>query len=158
MFSFSFQMENSKTVSYQKSSFKVEGGWAEHGKGETIWDRFSHEDRVFENQTTDLACDSYHKVDYDVYLLRGLMAPNYQFSVSWACIFPTGRKESLLEKAVAYYDKIIDTLLQSIQSLMDGFEGPQGYSQRFGLHYVNFEDPDRYANNGSHSLTAHICA
>ncbi|KAF4108762.1 hypothetical protein G5714_009835 [Onychostoma macrolepis] len=94
-------------------SFKVEGGWTEHGKGETIWDRFSHEDNVFENQTTDLACDSYHKVDYDVYLLRGMMVPNYQFSISWARIFHTGRKESLIEKGVAYYDKMIDTLLQS---------------------------------------------
>ncbi|XP_016149008.1 lactase-phlorizin hydrolase-like [Sinocyclocheilus grahami] len=149
----SLQMENTKTVSHQKSasafsyqkvwekfrsqteaerdqflsgsfpvhfdwsvsseSFKVEGGWTEHGKGETIWDRFSHEGHVFENQTTDLACDSYHKVDYDVYLLRGMMAPNYQFSISWARIFSTGRKESLIEKGVAYYDKMIDTLLQS---------------------------------------------
>ncbi len=41
------------------------------------------------------------------------MAPNYQFSISWARIFPTGRKDSLLEKGVAYYDKMIDTLLQS---------------------------------------------
>uniref|UniRef100_A0A9J8BYU3 Lactase n=1 Tax=Cyprinus carpio carpio TaxID=630221 RepID=A0A9J8BYU3_CYPCA len=99
--------------SVSSESFKVEGGWTQHGKGETIWDRFSHEGHVFENQTTDLACDSYHKVDYDVYLLRGMMVPNYQFSISWARIFPTGRKESLIEKGVAYYDKMIDTLLQS---------------------------------------------
>ena len=26
---------------------------------------------------------------------------------------------------------------------MDGFEGPPGYSERFGLHYVNFGNPDR---------------
>ncbi|RXN23211.1 lactase-phlorizin hydrolase-like protein [Labeo rohita] len=99
--------------SISSESFKVEGGWAEHGKGETIWDRFSHEGHVSGNQTTDLACDSYHKVDYDVYLLRGMKTPNYQFSISWARIFPTGRKESFLEKGVAYYDKMIDTLLQS---------------------------------------------
>ncbi|KAF4108764.1 hypothetical protein G5714_009837 [Onychostoma macrolepis] len=98
---------------FEHESFKVEGGWAKHGKGETIWDRFSHEGHVIGNQTTDLACDSYHKVDYDVYLLRGMMVPNYQFSISWARIFPTGHKESLLEKGVAYYDKMIDTLLQS---------------------------------------------
>ncbi|KAL0184867.1 hypothetical protein M9458_020563, partial [Cirrhinus mrigala] len=89
------------------------GGWAKDRKGETIWDRFSHEGHVSGNQTADLACDSYYKVDYDVYLLRGMKTPNYQFSISWARIFPTGRKESLLEKGVAYYDKMIDTLLQS---------------------------------------------
>uniref|UniRef100_A0A672K214 Lactase n=1 Tax=Sinocyclocheilus grahami TaxID=75366 RepID=A0A672K214_SINGR len=127
--------------SVSSESFKVEGGWTEHGKGETIWDRFSHEGHVFENQTTDLACDSYHKVDYDVYLLRGMMAPNYQFSISWARIFSTGRKESLIEKAVHLDEIYIQRF--TVQSLMDGFEGPQGYSQRFGLHYVDFEDPDR---------------
>ncbi|XP_048012478.1 lactase-phlorizin hydrolase-like [Megalobrama amblycephala] len=99
--------------SISSESFKVEGGWAEHGKGETIWDRFSHEGQVFQNQTTDLACDSYNKVDYDVYVLRGMMVPNYQFSISWARIFPTGRKESLVDEGVAYYDKLINTLLES---------------------------------------------
>ncbi|KAL6484474.1 hypothetical protein MHYP_G00065190 [Metynnis hypsauchen] len=94
-------------------SFKVEGGWTEHGKGETIWDRFGHDGKVFDNQTADLACDSYHKVDYDVYLLRGMLSPNYQFSISWARIFPTGQKESLLEQGALYYEKLIDTLLQS---------------------------------------------
>ncbi|KAJ8416700.1 hypothetical protein AAFF_G00325780 [Aldrovandia affinis] len=94
-------------------SFKVEGGWAEHGKGETIWDRFAHEGHVFGNQTADLACDSYNKVDYDVYLLRGLLSKTYQFSLSWARIFPSGHRESVSEDGVLYYDKLIDALIQS---------------------------------------------
>ncbi|KAG8430619.1 hypothetical protein GDO86_020290 [Hymenochirus boettgeri] len=30
-----------------------------------------------------------------------------------------------------------------VRSLLDGFEGPQGYSQRFGLHYVDFSNGNR---------------
>ncbi|XP_076119842.1 lactase/phlorizin hydrolase-like isoform X2 [Alosa pseudoharengus] len=94
-------------------SFKVEGGWSEDGKGETIWDRFGHQGHVFDNQTADLACDSYNKVDYDVYLLRGLLTDTFQFSISWARIFPTGHRGSLSEKGALYYDNLINTLLQS---------------------------------------------
>ncbi|XP_062389585.1 lactase/phlorizin hydrolase-like [Sardina pilchardus] len=94
-------------------SFKVEGGWSEDGKGETIWDRFGHQGHVFDSQTADLACDSYNKVDYDVYLLRGLHTNTFQFSISWARIFPTGHRGSLSEKGALYYDNLINTLLQS---------------------------------------------
>ncbi|XP_027134745.1 lactase-phlorizin hydrolase [Larimichthys crocea] len=94
-------------------SFKVEGGWLEDGKGETIWDRFGHENKVFDNQTADLACDSYHKVDYDVYLLRGLNVNTYQFSISWARIFPSGHWGSHSEKGALYYDKLINALIES---------------------------------------------
>uniref|UniRef100_A0AAQ6AQ77 beta-glucosidase n=1 Tax=Amphiprion ocellaris TaxID=80972 RepID=A0AAQ6AQ77_AMPOC len=94
-------------------SFKVEGGWKADGKGETIWDRFGHEHQAFENQTIDLACDSYNKVDYDVYLLRGLQVNTYQFSISWARIFPSGHRGSLSEKGALYYDKLIDALIES---------------------------------------------
>ncbi|KAL0964060.1 hypothetical protein UPYG_G00317830 [Umbra pygmaea] len=94
-------------------AFKVEGGWREHGKGETIWDRFGHEHLVFENQTADLACDSYNKVDYDVYLLRGLLVKTYQFSISWARIFPSGHWGSHSEKGALYYDSLIDRLIEA---------------------------------------------
>uniref|UniRef100_A0A667YNI4 Lactase n=1 Tax=Myripristis murdjan TaxID=586833 RepID=A0A667YNI4_9TELE len=117
-------------------SFKVEGGWSEDGKGETIWDRFGHKGQVPGNQTADLACDSYHKVDYDVYLLRGLHVNTYQFSISWARIFPFGHQGTI------HLDGV-DVQRFTVQSLMDGFEGNHGYTQRFGLHHVNFADADR---------------
>ncbi|KAG9349160.1 hypothetical protein JZ751_029483 [Albula glossodonta] len=94
-------------------AFKVEGGWAEHGKGETIWDRFAHQNHVLGNETGDLACDSYNKVDYDVYLLRGLLSKTYQFSISWARVFPSGHRGSLSEQGALYYDKLINALIQS---------------------------------------------
>lgn len=94
-------------------SFKVEGGWSEEGKGETIWDRFGHENKVFDNQTADLASDSYHKIEYDVYLLRGLNVNTYQFSISWARVFPHGHQGRHSEKGALYYDKLINALSES---------------------------------------------
>ncbi|KAK2906305.1 lactase/phlorizin hydrolase-like isoform X2 [Channa argus] len=94
-------------------SFKVEGGWLEGGKGETIWDHFGHNGLAFANQTADQACDSYHKVDYDVYLLRGLDVNTYQFSISWARIFPSGYRGSQSDKGVLYYDKLVNALIES---------------------------------------------
>ncbi|XP_066477611.1 lactase/phlorizin hydrolase [Tiliqua scincoides] len=94
-------------------SFNVEGGWAEDGKGESIWDQFGHQGHVHMNQTADIACDSYHKIDYDVYLLRGLQPKIYKFSLSWPRIFPSGYKDSLNPRGVDYYNKLIDSLLDS---------------------------------------------
>lgn len=94
-------------------SFKVEGGWAEGGKGETIWDRFCHEDRAYQNQTADLACDSFNKVEYDVYLLRGLGVDTYQFSISWARVFPTGSGPTASEEGARFYNSLINALLES---------------------------------------------
>uniref|UniRef100_A0A672FSS5 Lactase n=1 Tax=Salarias fasciatus TaxID=181472 RepID=A0A672FSS5_SALFA len=94
-------------------SFKVEGGWSKGGKGETIWDRFGHQGQAFENQTADLACDSYHKVDYELYLLRGLQVNTFQFSISWARIFPSGHNDSQSEDGVLYYNSLIDALIES---------------------------------------------
>ncbi|XP_078538580.1 lactase/phlorizin hydrolase [Lissotriton helveticus] len=95
------------------ASFQIEGGWAEDGKGESIWDRFSHQGHAHLNETTNTACDSYRKIDYDVYLLRGLQSQIYKFSISWARIFPSGYKSSQNLKGVNYYKKLISSLLDS---------------------------------------------
>ncbi|XP_062904706.1 lactase/phlorizin hydrolase-like [Mobula hypostoma] len=95
------------------ASFKIEGGWVEQGKGESIWDRFVHQGKIEKNQTADVACDSFHKIDYDVYLMRGLRSNSYKFSLSWPRIFPTGYRAKLNQEGVDYYNKLIDTLLES---------------------------------------------
>lgn len=46
--------------------------------------------------------------------------------------FPTAVKEDS-----------VDVRSYIARSLIDGFEGPSGYSQRFGLHHVNFNDSSR---------------
>lgn len=94
-------------------AFNIEGAWAEDGKGESIWDQFGHEGHVYMNQTTDVACDSYHKTSYDVYLLRGLHPQLYKFSISWPRIFPAGTNETIGLKGVDYYNQLIDRLLEA---------------------------------------------
>ena len=43
------------------------------GKGPSIWDTFSHEKgRVVNGDTGDVACDSYHRFDEDVKLIKSL--------------------------------------------------------------------------------------
>ena len=43
------------------------------GKGESIWDRFCHEPgHIKDGSNGDLACDSYHKYEEDIKLIKNL--------------------------------------------------------------------------------------
>ena len=43
------------------------------GKGESIWDRFSHTPGKVDNgDNGDVACDSYHKMDKDISLIKDM--------------------------------------------------------------------------------------
>ncbi|NXS52208.1 LPH hydrolase, partial [Brachypteracias leptosomus] len=94
-------------------AFNIEGAWAEDGKGESIWDQFGHAGHFYMNQTADVACDSYYKTSYDIYLLRGLHPQLYKFSVSWPRIFPAGTNETINSKGVDYYNQLINQLIDS---------------------------------------------
>ncbi|RVE57841.1 hypothetical protein OJAV_G00203310 [Oryzias javanicus] len=61
----------------------------------------------------DFTSHFYNKVEYDVYLLRGLQVNTYQFSISWARIFPSGHRDSQSETGALYYDKLINALIES---------------------------------------------
>ncbi|XP_032801046.2 lactase/phlorizin hydrolase isoform X1 [Petromyzon marinus] len=102
------------TWSAATSSYQVEGAWDADGKGPSIWDDFAHRPGNIDNgDTGDVACDSYHKIAADVYMLRALRVTHYRFSVSWPRVFPTGRLGSLNPAGVRYYDELIDALLDA---------------------------------------------
>lgn len=93
------------------SAYQVEGAWNLDGKGESIWDRFSHTPgKVRNNENGDTACDQYHLYEQDFDLARSLNMRSYRFSISWPRVQPDGRGE-FNEAGMAFYDRIIDALL-----------------------------------------------
>ena len=49
------------------AAFQVEGAWKEDGKGESIWDRFTHTPgKVRGGTNADVACDQYHLYPQDM--------------------------------------------------------------------------------------------
>jgi beta-glucosidase len=93
------------------ASYQIEGAWNEDGKGESIWDRFSHSPyRVANGDTGDVACDHYHHMPQDVALMKSLGLQAYRFSISWPRVLPTGRGQ-VNPKGLDFYDRLVDELL-----------------------------------------------
>lgn len=95
------------------ASYQIEGGVKEGGRGESIWDRFSHiPSRVLHNDHGDIACDAYHRTKEDVQLLKELGVKAYRFSIAWSRIFPQGYGK-VNEEGLKYYEELIDGLLEA---------------------------------------------
>lgn len=93
------------------ASYQIEGAAREDGKGESIWDRFSHTPRKVRNgDTGDIACDSYHRIAEDVALLQEMNLGSYRFSISWPRIQPEGRGPAN-PGGLDYYRRLIEALL-----------------------------------------------
>ena len=92
------------------ASYQVEGAWNDDGKGESIWDRFSHTPGKIEDHLTgDIACNHYHRFEEDIALMRQLGLKAYRFSISWARVLPKGRR-LINPKGLDFYDRLVDTL------------------------------------------------
>ncbi|XP_028139019.1 myrosinase 1-like [Diabrotica virgifera virgifera] len=96
------------------SSFQIEGAWNEDGKGESMWDNFSHRvpSPIKNGDTADVACDSYHKYKEDVKLVADLGADFYRFSISWPRILPTGYTDNINQKGIQYYQNLVKECLK----------------------------------------------
>ncbi len=93
------------------ASYQIEGAWDADGKGESIWDRFSHAPgKVVNGDTGDMACDHYHRYVDDIALMRQLGLKAYRFSVSWPRILPNGRG-AVNAAGLDFYDRLVDRLL-----------------------------------------------
>ena len=95
------------------ASYQIEGGYAEDGKGESIWDRFCRTPgKVLNGDTGDVACDHYHRYREDVALMREIGLKGYRFSVAWTRIVPEGRG-ALNPAGLDFYDRLVDGLLDA---------------------------------------------
>jgi beta-glucosidase len=93
------------------ASYQIEGAAREDGRGESIWDRFSHTPgRVRNGDTGDVACDHYHRYRDDVALMAGLGFNAYRFSVSWSRVLPAGTG-TVNQAGLDFYDRLVDELL-----------------------------------------------
>jgi len=95
------------------ASYQVEGAWNEDGKGESIWDRFSHtQGKIKGAATGDVACDQYHLYPQDIAILKRLNQKSYRFSISWARIQSTGTGAPN-PKGLDHYSRLVDALLEA---------------------------------------------
>lgn len=95
------------------ASYQIEGATKEDGRGPSIWDTFCEiPGKVVNGDSGEVACDSYHRVDEDVAIMKDLGIDVYRFSIAWPRIFPVGRGE-VNEKGLAYYHRLVDALLEN---------------------------------------------
>jgi len=129
------------------AAYQIEGAWNEDGKGPSVWDDFTHiPGKIFGDHTGDVACDHYHRVEEDVSLMAALGIRNYRFSVSWPRLMPDGIG-AVNEKGVAFYDRLIDVLLEKgIRPFMTLFhwDYPSGAQMRGG--WQNPDSADWFAD------------
>jgi beta-glucosidase len=93
------------------ASYQIEGAWREDGKGESIWDRFSHTPSKIENgDTGDVAADHYHRWQSDVQLMADLGLKAYRFSIGWPRILPQGYGK-VEPRGLDFYNRLVDGLL-----------------------------------------------
>ena len=93
------------------ASYQIEGAWDQHGKGESIWDRFSHTPgRVANGDTGDVANDHYHLWRKDIGLMKKIGLKAYRFSIAWSRSLTKGRG-TVNQKGLDFYSKLVDGLL-----------------------------------------------
>lgn len=87
------------------ASYQIEGGVEEREKN--IWDTFSHQRGNIQNDDNgDVACDSYHRYEEDLSLLKELGVNSYRFSLSWSRLLKDGIA-IVDERGVKYYRNIL---------------------------------------------------
>lgn len=92
------------------AAYQIEGAYNEDGRGMSIWDSLS-DGHVVHGDNGNIACDSYHRFEEDIALMKNMGIDAYRFSISWPRIVP--KKGMVNEKGIAYYNRLVDELLKN---------------------------------------------
>jgi beta-glucosidase len=129
------------------ASYQIEGATSEDGRGPSIWDTFTaRPGAVVDGSDGTVACDSYHRYEEDLALIRGLGARWYRFSIAWSRILPegTGRVEP---RGLDHYDRLVDAALaQGIAptATLYHWDLPQPLEERDG--WLNRDTAEAFAD------------
>ncbi|CAN1344094.1 Beta-glucosidase 24 [Linum perenne] len=96
------------------SSYQSEGAAMEDGKGQSIWDFYTHKhpERIKDGSNGDLAADSYHLYKKDIKLLKDMGMTSYRISISWPRILPTGKlADRVNQRGIQFYNDMINEML-----------------------------------------------
>ncbi|MEO3818677.1 GH1 family beta-glucosidase [Plantactinospora sp. B24E8] len=94
------------------SAYQIEGAAKEDGRGESVWDTFSHTPgRVRNGDTGDVAADHYHRYLGDLDLMQELGLATYRFSISWPRIQADGTGTPN-QRGLDFYRRLVDGLHQ----------------------------------------------
>ena len=117
------------------ASYQIEGAAREDGRGESIWDRFSHTPgKTHDGETGDVACDHYHRLDADIALMKELGVQAYRFSIAWPRIIPDG-EGAVNQKGLDWYARLADKLLAAgitPFATMYHWDLPQALEDKYG--------------------------
>ncbi|MEA1976090.1 MAG: GH1 family beta-glucosidase [Bacillota bacterium] len=129
------------------ASYQIEGGAYEDGKGLSIWDMFCKEpDKIYNGDTGDFACDSYHRIKEDVKIIKDLGIKIYRFSLSWTRILPKGIGK-INEDGLKFYDMFIDELIKAnIEPYITLFHWDYPYELYKKGHWLNDESSKWFEN------------
>ncbi len=93
------------------SAMQVEGSPYADGGGRSIWGVFEAKPGAIKDKSTNwVADDEYNRFSEDIGHMRDIGLNSYRFSFGWPRIMPQGKGQPN-EKALAYYDKLINGLL-----------------------------------------------
>ena len=94
------------------SSYQIEGGVDQDGRGPSIWDTFAAmPGKILDGSDGRRACDHYRLWREDVDLMRWLGLEAYRFSIAWPRVLPSGRGE-VNTRGLDFYDRLVDALLE----------------------------------------------
>jgi beta-glucosidase len=95
------------------ASYQIEGAVHEGGRGESIWDRFSHTPgKTANGETGDVAADHYHRWPEDIGIMQELGLKAYRFSTAWPRILREGRG-AVNRVGLDFYDRLVEELLEA---------------------------------------------
>ncbi|OLB79618.1 MAG: beta-glucosidase [Actinobacteria bacterium 13_2_20CM_2_71_6] len=94
------------------AAYQIEGAVTEDGRKPSIWDTFSHSpNRIYRNDTGDVADDHYHRWSSDLDLMKSLGLRGYRFSIAWPRVVPDG-VGAPNQKGLDFYRRLVDGLHQ----------------------------------------------